>query len=269
MKLFRVTLTGADDQTDPEDLARLSDQYPFVEWGILLSEGRAGKARYPSRDWLRSLGAVQCINEPKLPLNSAPMNLSAHLCGATMRAFTKGITFDHFDEGAWAAQHGLTETDFNRMFQRCQVNANIPREGLSPDDLRAILSGWYESMDGALITQHNAANADAWKTLQASELTSSGVLRAHQILHDASGGRGQTPERWDRPIAGVLNGYAGGIKPETVIETLEELETIVGEGYVWIDMESSLRDADDRFDITRAQTVLDTIASQAPDRDWL
>ena len=37
MKLTKVTLTGADDFTDPKRLIEISREYPFVEWGILFS----------------------------------------------------------------------------------------------------------------------------------------------------------------------------------------------------------------------------------------
>ena len=38
MTLNRVTITGADDFTEPKDLVELSEEFPFVEWAILLSQ---------------------------------------------------------------------------------------------------------------------------------------------------------------------------------------------------------------------------------------
>ena len=46
--LTTVTITGADDRVDPWELARLSEEFPHVEWGVLISTGRAGTPRYPS-----------------------------------------------------------------------------------------------------------------------------------------------------------------------------------------------------------------------------
>ena len=37
MILDRVTITGADDSIHVEQLAELSQAYPYVEWGILVS----------------------------------------------------------------------------------------------------------------------------------------------------------------------------------------------------------------------------------------
>lgn len=268
MKLFCVTMTGADDRTDPKDLARLSQAFPFVEWGILLSKGRAGQPRYPSADWIASLARVQDIDHPFNP-SPAPMRLSAHLCGATMRDFLSGITFSGYDEGAWVAPHGLDESRFNRLFDRAQVNVNITREKLDDSQLRAMLAGWCESMDGALITQHNQANANAWSVLQEQDFSLGGVVRAHQILHDASGGRGLSPATWAPPIAGMLNGYAGGIGAHNAVETLEHLSEIVGDGYIWIDMENALRDADDRFDIRAIEDLLQSLEQEGVARGWL
>ncbi|MHB1675039.1 MAG: hypothetical protein ACYCSP_12405 [Acidobacteriaceae bacterium] len=51
MKLETVTITGADDSTDIVELAELSEEFPFVEWGILIS-ARARKAdfAFPQRN---------------------------------------------------------------------------------------------------------------------------------------------------------------------------------------------------------------------------
>jgi hypothetical protein len=53
--LTGITITGADDQVDPRELAMLSAEFPFVEWGILMSESRAGTSRYPGQTWMLHL----------------------------------------------------------------------------------------------------------------------------------------------------------------------------------------------------------------------
>lgn len=35
MSCWRVTLTGADDLVDPDDLYVIGEKYPMVEWGFL------------------------------------------------------------------------------------------------------------------------------------------------------------------------------------------------------------------------------------------
>jgi phosphoribosylanthranilate isomerase len=60
-------------------------------------------------------------------------------------------------------------------------------------------------------------------------------------------------------VEGVHCGYAGGIGPENVIEILKKIGDVAGETPFWIDMESRVRDDQDRFDITKAESVLDQV----------
>jgi hypothetical protein len=50
MKIDRVTITGADNNNTHEELLELQKKYPFVEWGILYSQKKAGENRYPTLD---------------------------------------------------------------------------------------------------------------------------------------------------------------------------------------------------------------------------
>ncbi len=72
---MRVTITGADNNVDPAELVRLSESYPFVEWGILYSGKREGTPRYPDSDWIIHLGL----------LSDGRANLAVHLCGQVAR----------------------------------------------------------------------------------------------------------------------------------------------------------------------------------------
>lgn len=101
MQLKCVTITGADDSTNPEDLKALSAKYPFVEWAILLSKSREGGDRYPTREWVNKLESIQ-----------DSCNLAAHTCGQWSREFLAGNnTF--YKEWKWAWQ----------LFGRVQINA--------------------------------------------------------------------------------------------------------------------------------------------------
>ncbi len=70
-KPFRITFTGADDQTSIQDMLALVKDYPMVEFGILFSPKRTGTARYPSLEWL----------EREVFPNAENLALAAHLCG--------------------------------------------------------------------------------------------------------------------------------------------------------------------------------------------
>src|SRR5689334_18618263 len=82
LKLFCVTLTGADDLTPPRDLARVQKEFPFVEWGILIYPDRpnqAGSARYPSLGWIDRF------------LEEVPHGHKAlHVCGAAVPKLLDG-----------------------------------------------------------------------------------------------------------------------------------------------------------------------------------
>ena len=67
------TLTGADDTIQPEDLFRLSAEFPFVEWGILYHEALKGAGRYPAFKWID----VLCDQMPRYPT----ARFALHVCG--------------------------------------------------------------------------------------------------------------------------------------------------------------------------------------------
>ena len=67
------------------------------------------------------------------------------------------------------------------------------------------------------------------------------------------------PFSWPRAPLNTRIGYAGGIGPENVIEVLGGIGP-VGDG-TWIDMESRVRDAEDRFDLNKVWVVLDKVAA--------
>ncbi|KKM20298.1 hypothetical protein LCGC14_1646870 [marine sediment metagenome] len=75
--LDRVTITGADDAVDVEELAALADEFPFTEWGILLSQSRMGQPRYPTFEWIRELLEAK---KERLPFSHHRFQLSGHLC---------------------------------------------------------------------------------------------------------------------------------------------------------------------------------------------
>src|SRR5579885_2966205 len=102
MILDRVTITGADDRTDPAALARLSARHPFVEWGILISEVSSGSPRHPSPEWRRRLAEAAA---------QGGLRLAAHLEGSlSLRTMIEGS--DEFFAGPYHAQ----------IFARIQLN---------------------------------------------------------------------------------------------------------------------------------------------------
>lgn len=50
-----VSIFGVDDSVSPADLADISQQYPFVEWGFNLCSNAEPMPSYPSDEWLSEL----------------------------------------------------------------------------------------------------------------------------------------------------------------------------------------------------------------------
>lgn len=218
-----ITLTGADDATDFNELCRLSEQYPSVEWGILSSSQRAGSGRYPSAEWIEKFSWA-CPN----------VNRSLHLCGRDVDAFIAG--------------DAVIMKRLSR-FDRVQLNFNQRR---MPKDLEAIARRG-EDLAQRIILQYNSANAAACATVQQ-------YLPSVHILFDSSGGRGVSPDKWPAPVASAFCGYSGGLGPDNIASELLKIQEVAGSTCFWIDMEGKLRFANDLFSIASCEAVLSTIS---------
>jgi hypothetical protein len=77
-------------------------------------------------------------------------------------------------------------------------------------------------------------------------------------LYDRSGGTGLLPETWPAPTAVTKNpvGYAGGLGPDTIEAALRRMPDLAGK---WIDMETRIRNADDRFDLGLCRAVCEIV----------
>lgn len=83
----------------------------------------------------------------------------------------------------------------------------------------------------------------------------------HQVLIDASGGKGITPPVWPNLKTTKAVGFAGGLGIENLRRELEKIIPIRRHEW-WIDMESKLRDAHDWFDPWEALNVLELFKRQ-------
>lgn len=116
----KITLTGADERTDVQDLVRLAHDYPEVEIGLLYTATPEGRPRYPSRHWI--LHAATALSG----------RVAIHVCGRGAR--------HELSEG------GMADLIFHAP--RIQVNGRI----------EAAEAEWLSSLVGTLITQHNESN---------------------------------------------------------------------------------------------------------------
>jgi hypothetical protein len=228
MTLTRVTITGADDEVNPADLALLSREFPFVEWAVLCSRKRAGTPRYPSERWMQRFAEV-FRQEPNA-------HVAAHLCGQMADDTLSG-------DGrvvSWLQRFGV--------FDRVQVNGFRHAN----EDLNELVE-LSANLEWILQVRDRESVAAACY-MGGCFYYSPGRV---SMLWDASGGRGVFELNWPSEPMPIPIGFAGGIGPDTVAAVLAALGD--GRGDFWIDMESGVR-TDDHFDLTKVRKVLETAA---------
>lgn len=209
-----ITFTGVDDETDPYELVRLSDDYP-VEFGILFSPKRQGiEPRYPK------LTTIEWLAE------ELPLRLSAHLCGADARMV--------IEQGESKHDHLFVN------FQRAQINSSDPY--LVP----SAIGNWAAQRNLRAILQ---CRADFPR------------VASVDVLYDTSGGRGTVPDSWPVAVNTTFCGYAGGLRPENVAQLV--LTFGLKASRYWIDMESGVRDENDRFSLGKCRAVCEAVYGPA------
>jgi hypothetical protein len=215
-----ITFTGVDDLVPVHELHLLAADYP-IEWGVLFSPKRQGSSRYPSLAYVRYLLE-----------NRGRLRLAAHLCGGHSKELLSSWTLEPFLFGVIKA------------FDRVQVNT---AEVIRPSDI-VELHRWGVKNFVEPILQYRSGNPPL----------GTGV----QWLFDASGGAGIEPKAWPQSIwkwqaQFQLKGFAGGLGPDNVAEhvaTIGERET-----EFWIDMESNVRDENDRFSLAKCRAVCEAV----------
>ena len=235
MKLKQVTITGADNSIDYNDLFKITKDYPFVEWGILLSKNSEGYSRFPTWDWIEGL-----ITE-KPP----GVNLSGHLCGSWVRNIVGG-----------GLEFINAKRDLAYGFGRYQLNFHGNRHGLSNPEafIKALfhLTALYHQQ---IIFQWDGVNEILYHKARSIYGQQSSIEAV--VLYDVSGGTGVLPEKWPEPM-GDYCGYAGGLSPENLQSQLAKLKPIVKENPIWIDAETHLRsECDKQFDLAKVVRFLE------------
>lgn len=222
MNLTKVTITGADNNSDIEKMLALSMYYPFLEWGILLSKSLHGTPRYPSKEWLSKMhDSWRCFKY---------WNLSAHLCG---------MWVDQIALGNW--DDVLMNVDLD-MYSRIQFNC-LYGEGFF--DMTKMLEGLDVVKEKQLIFKHVHHNV----MLAVREAGFDAVE-----VYDESHGCGHLCKAWPES-SGTLTGYAGGLSPLNLDEELLKIRRASGPYPFWIDAETRLR-TDCELDLKKVNRFL-------------
>lgn len=225
MSLYRVTITGADDQTNIRDLIDLSDEYRFVEWGILVSKKQEGSVRFPSKSWMMQFAKAAAGSELKV---------STHLCGAWVRKLLLGKL-------DWSEVPEVVNVS-----RRVQINTHAEIHESSAE----MIDNISQMYPREVIFQWDGVNNHFAYAMKGQGLQI-------EVLFDTSGGAGVVPKNWPQALGGFQCGYAGGLGPENVSEKIAEIRKICGAPF-WIDMERRVRTEDDsRLDIEKVRKVLE------------
>lgn len=225
-----VTITGADNKTNPKDLIDLSLKFPFVEWGILVSNSKIGTNRYPSIEWINKL----CFFKQ---FQNKNMNLSLHICGEVCQRILKG----EIDVNLKYPK--LISLD---SFDRMQLNFNYKNSKI---DLLLMMNS-LSDLKQEIIFQYNKSNKEIIDILVNCKGNSK-----WNFLYDSSGGRGVVQKEWEKPL-NAYTGYAGGLNPENLKEELEKIKLLVpNDNKIWIDAESGIR-TDNEFDLDKVEKFL-------------
>lgn len=231
MILDRVTITGADDGVNIDELVRLTLIYPHVEWGVLLSKAREGTPRFPSLQWLEQAG------------NRHSLALSGHLCGSWVR--------DVLDGGSAFMTERPT---IAKMFNRLQLNVGNDRHTVQAH--RFVNGLWSLDAHAFILQMTGGANDELFDVARSADINLA-------PLFDSSGGSGLLPQAWPKHVS-LYSGYAGGLTPENVERELGLIAAVCPpRAKVWIDVESGVRDEENRFDINRVTDFLYAV------RDWV
>lgn len=237
--LNTVTFTGVDEFTSVDDLEVLSDEYPCAEWGLLYRHPNTStRHRYPSWTFARQFAAHMMARR---------MRFALHVCGRAVDDLLNA----HNDDG-WSP--GL----MNLALHADRVLLNL-RGGA--DRATAVLRLAQVLADREfpvrLVLPWNIHTRGLWAALDTACVPGVSI----EALVDASGGRGKRPPEWTPgdQVPGAVLGYAGGLTPANLAKELPKLAVAAGHRPFWIEMETSLRDAQDRFDVGRCRAALMTV----------
>lgn len=228
MIIDRVTITGADDSTDIQWMSEIQKQYPFVEWGILVSQNQIGNYRFPSPCWLEQLLEIQ-----------HQLKTSIHVCGRWVREICTGN---------WS--HLIRSVGPNmKKAQRIQLNFHqyvhkIDQQFFKSAHIEIQNNNWQlifqiDGVNDELLTQARLNNLNAVP------------------LYDLSSGAGILPLEWPQQSDGIYTGYAGGLGPQNVLDQINRIKNVAN-GHIWIDMETRVRtDDDSKLDEELVESVLE------------
>jgi phosphoribosylanthranilate isomerase len=264
---FLVSITGADDAVDPRRLVELSEEYPFVEWGILHLPHKEGTPRNPTSGWRWKLAQARNARAGGQPA----VRTALHLCS------------DDVFSAILAGTESPTLLAELAQYDRVQLNINARRMTFEPSEIVKLYEALRWLGIPIIMQAHEGTEAGIRRFVSQvarTQVDSPWLLRLSlaaidkgdiAILLDNSKGKGVAPEGWRAPVsqAGhpLHTGYAGGISPDNIEAVLDATQRAVENSGnaahpYWLDMESGVRTGN-RFDLGKVVRVLKAVAERA------
>jgi len=189
--LKRITFSGIDRWTKPEEVMALHKAYPFVEFAYLYSESVNAGNRYPRPVVMKQYAGMD-------------IPMAVHLCGK--------VSHELIRTGEWRSVYDIFGKTMD-MFERIQLNIpktrHFSRSIEFPDDKQIIIQ-LHEGTEALFECYRDRPNV--------------------QGFQDASGGRGVDCSEWMYPETEFF-GYAGGIGPHNVVEVVQAIEQVCPADY--------------------------------------
>lgn len=249
--LKQVTFTGVDNWTDISRMKEIQRKYPWIEFAILVSKNNTASGevnRYPSIDKIREI----------LESTEDFQSIALHFCGEAARKAAQ-------TDNPMYILSALNDKEVKELMKfrvrRVQLNLTKMSGAVKPVNkenykdrpvfwniiipLKMETEMYFYSMRESYI--------HAWQ---------GNFGKIMQGFQDNSGGRGIRESKWMAPMLSFF-GYAGGISEDNVLEVIDEIEEarkkLPRDYFYWIDMESSLRDENDHFDLDTVERVCEKL----------
>ena len=228
MPLTKLTITGADDDTNLEDMMEISWYHRFVEWGILFGKDeKLGTPRYPSMKWITEL--LTDVEE-----EWGEIQIAAHLCHPWPQRL---------------ANNQLTWKEIALLDQFNRIQINKSYQNTNRDEILNLFRASSNTLK-PIIFQNNG-------TLPVELLI--GNIISPFVLFDCSGGKGIEIRKYPDPIVeGAMCGYAGGIGPDNIEKVIKEINEKYPKLNFWLDMETNVR-TDEKLDFAKVEQVLEIV----------
>ena len=242
MKLSFISCSGANEHTNIRELADAFGNlfYPEIVMGIQVS-GKKASYETPRYLWLERLYKY-------LEKTDTYLNISLHVNEDWAERFLEGDVAEELNH-----------------FLRTNHSQGIPF--IKTVQLNFKLSDKIEKdidADVLIETMRRYPRQDF--ILSCNRYNNNFINRIYNessykflCLYDESFGEGIIPAQREAPLfEDRLQGYAGGLSPDNIIEELQKIEKLVdNDTEIFVDAEGKLKDTDGKFSITKAKEFAD------------